>query len=247
MKMQFWLGDLGRGNGMARFRDLVNQEEIGLLIVRNLGFCIAPILCNCARDVISLLCSTVAKQERDRAYRQILGDKKISVLYYPGQFSSHGMLFQLGCRQLTIFIMSSWFRLADGPICYPGLTHPSDNIMVWRDGPTCVSSLLDRMLSLIGVADVHAWEPWQKAAGLENWNPAVTFVDAWRDLNPDVDVVMWICKLLEKGTYEVRVYEYDGMWDRRPILVVSWVMFGVRGVFSVEDDWYPYTASMARS
>ena len=226
---------------MASLHELVRQAEIGLFIVQYLGFYSAPILCNCARDVISSSRAKVAKQERQNAFEIVLGQGRVRGLCCAGEIASEGMLFLRACHQIADFIMRSWSYLADGPALYPGLSEPSNHICVWRDNPTCVSPLLDKMLLTAGAADINTWESWQKSVDSVDptwWHSPKTFVDAWRGLNPDTSAVTRIANLLEEGTYEVRIYGYDAKCDRQPILALSWIMFGVRGVFSVEDSWF---------
>ena len=131
---------------MASLHELVRQAEIGLFIVQYLGFCSAPILCNCARDAISSSCTKIAQQERQNAFEMVLGQGRLRRLRCAGEIASEGTLFQRACHQITDFIMRSWAYLGDGPILYPGLSEPSNHICVWRDNPTCVSPLLDKML-----------------------------------------------------------------------------------------------------
>ena len=223
---------------MASLHELVRQAEIGLFIVQYLVFCSAPILCNCARDVISSSCTKIAQQERQNAFEMVLGQGRVRLLRCAGGIALEGMLFQRACHQITDFIMRSWAYLGDGPILYPGLSEPSNHICVWRDNPTCVSPLLDKMLLTAGVAAINIWESWQNSVDPTRWHSPKTFLDAWRGLNPDTSAVTRIANLLEEGTYEVRIYGYDAQCDRQPVLALSWIIFGVRGVFSVEDSWY---------
>ena len=92
------------------------QAEIGLFIVQYLGFCSAPILCNCARDVISSSCTKIAQQERQNAFEMVLGQGRVRRLRCAGGIALEGMLFQRACHQITDFIMRSWAYLGDGPI-----------------------------------------------------------------------------------------------------------------------------------
>ena len=223
---------------MASLHELIRQAEIGLVIVECLGFCSAPVVCNCARDVLSSSCAKVAQQERLNAFEMVLGKGRVCGLRRTGEIVSEGMLFQRACHQITDLIIDSWSYLADGPILYPGLSAPFNHICVLRDNPACVSPLLDKMLLTAGVMDISAWESWQNFVDPTWWHSPKTFVDAWRGLNPGTSAVTRIANLLEEGTYEVRIYGYDAQCDRQPILALSWILFGVRGVFSVEDSWY---------
>ena len=113
---------------MASLHELVRQAEIGLFIVQYLGFCSAPILCNCARDVISSSCTKIAQQERQNAFEMVLGQGRVRRLRCAGGIALEGMLFQRACHQITDFIMRSWAYLGDGPILYPGLSEPSNHV-----------------------------------------------------------------------------------------------------------------------
>ena len=115
-----------------------------------------------SRDVLTLLISAGECDFRTLSkfflpycsiLRKALGQHRIRGLRHTDEVVSEGMLLQRACHQLTDFIMMSWAHLADGPICYPGLAEASDHICVWRDDPTCVYPLLDKMLLTAGVQD----------------------------------------------------------------------------------------------
>ena len=133
--------------------------------------------------------------------------------------------------------MKQWQALHIGKdIFYPGLAAGTSSTRVLLDDPTVVSPLLNKMLRRAGVRKMNDWKYWQS---FENptWSSSKSFVQAWRERNTGDSDVAGVTFLLEEGTYEVRIYPYDARYKRYRILVISWVMFGIRGVFLAEDRW----------
>ena len=221
---------------MPKLQDMCSRAELGLLLVQWLGFCCAPILCNCTRGLLHEACAEAADEARKMALRDVLGQRRVLSLGPTGSCISNAVLFQRTCQELIDCIMEAWGQLANGAIFYPGLTESSEATCVWRDHPSAFCPLLNAMLVRAGVRQKGEWESWRHLMGPARPLPK-TFLDAWRTLNPETPAVARISSLLEHGTYEVRIYPYDAVHDRQPILVLTWAIFGVSGVFSVEDTW----------
>ena len=156
------------------------------------------------------------------ALRKVLGTRPVRTLRLAGKLILEAVLFQQACNELIDCIMEAWGQLANRAMCYPGLMESSETTCVWRDRPSAFRPLVNAMLVKAGVQQNEEWESWRHLVGPPE-PLAKTFLDAWRALNPETPVVARITSLLEHGTYEVRIYPYDEVYDRAPILLLTWV------------------------
>ena len=85
-------------------------------------------------------------------------------------------------------VAAQWRDLFDKHIFYPGLAGSTSFIRVWRDDPTVVSPLLNKMVLTAGAWKMNKWKYWQRLED-PTWSSSKSFLEAWRELNPgDLDV-----------------------------------------------------------
>lgn len=84
--MQFYLVVKCCICGVAKLQDICCQAELVLLLMRCLGFCCAPILCNCARGLVPAVCTEEADEARKMALRKVLGGRPVRA---PSHWQAH--------------------------------------------------------------------------------------------------------------------------------------------------------------
>ena len=117
----------------------------------------------------------------------------------------------------------SWEQLSMGPVFYPGLTEVSDTTCVWRVCASDTSAKDAMMIRAAGIPFETEWLGWHDIS-LDTCELADDLLEVWRRQNPEFAEVARVTTLLKEGAYDVRLYPYDPISDRQPILFISWAI-----------------------
>ena len=149
---------------------------------------------------------------------------------------AHISTFCRTTRCMVRLIDHAWAQLTEDALYYPGLNEVSEFTCAWRGHGKDTLGVAGWLSTVADIPVDAGWLGWPEA-GMYLDGFSDDFLQAWRQLNPGNLAVRQASALLQEGWYEVRLYPYDWDLDRQPILVISWAIHGIIGVFVAEAAW----------
>ncbi len=226
----------------------VSHHSLGLLL-DFLGVTVAPLLCSSALGLVPL--SALKRLDDDlRAAEHLLNSSfSSSQLSLPSAFLRlRDLLYFLRLSKALVQVISAPFlRVQDTSMFVPGFTEMATSacfcLQTWAD----TWSLAQIVLSAKEV-DPHE-VPLDLEDHLAQLNLPHDYIAAWVAVNRGTCAsgaqVASAAALLKAGSYNVAFYPWNVNTDREAVVLLQFSVFGVAGVFVVQEAWIDPVGSTA--